>query len=134
LRPWRCAASIVLVFAVLPWAVSLPESEATLGRIHVSFYKLQNGGFSLSVYSRRDGVHPDVRRDWPFIEDAVFCIAHEFERHRRRADALKAVAAAAPATAAPAMNRRRFRYTLLEVISEDGISAGFLMSIPHPTI
>jgi hypothetical protein len=76
----------------LPWAVNLPESEATLGRIHVTFYKLQNGGFSLSVYSRRDGVHPDVQRDWPLIEDAVFCIAQEFEKHHRRADALKAVA------------------------------------------
>jgi transcriptional regulator with XRE-family HTH domain len=78
----------------LPWAVSLSESEATLGRIHVSFYKLQNGGFSLSVYSRRDGVHPDLKRDWPLVEDAVFCIAQEFEKHRRRADALKSVAAA----------------------------------------
>jgi transcriptional regulator with XRE-family HTH domain len=78
----------------LPWAVSLPDSEANLGRIHVSFYKLPNGGFSLSVYSRRDGVHPDVQRDWSLIEDAVFCITQEFERHRRRADALKAVAAA----------------------------------------
>ena len=76
----------------LPWAVSIPESEATLGRIHVSFYKLQNGGFSPSVYSRRDGVHPDVHRDWHLIEDAVFCIAQEFEKHGRRADALKAVA------------------------------------------
>jgi transcriptional regulator with XRE-family HTH domain len=78
----------------LPWAVSLPECEATLGRIHVSFYKLQNGGFSLSVYSRRDGVHPDVQRDWPLIEDAVFCIAREFEKHRGRADTLMSVAAA----------------------------------------
>lgn len=78
----------------IPWAVSLPECEATLGRVHVGFYKLQNGGFSLSVYSRRDGVHPDVQRDWALIEDAVFCIAQEFERHRRRADALTAVAAA----------------------------------------
>lgn len=77
----------------LPWAVSLPESEATLDRIHVSFYKLQNGGFSMSVYSRRDGVHPDLQRDWPLVEDAVFCIAQEFEKHGRRAGALKAVAA-----------------------------------------
>lgn len=76
----------------LPWAVSIPESEATLGRIHVSFYKPQSGGFSLSVYSRRDGVHPDVQRDWPLVEDAVFCIAQEFEKHGRRADALQAVA------------------------------------------
>jgi len=27
LRPWRCAASIVLVFAVLPWAVSLVGAQ-----------------------------------------------------------------------------------------------------------
>jgi transcriptional regulator with XRE-family HTH domain len=77
----------------LSWAVSLPESEATLNRIHVSFYKLQNGGFSLSVYTRRDGVHPDLQRDWPLVEDAVFCIAQEFEKHGGRADALKALAA-----------------------------------------
>ena len=76
-----------------PWIVNLSESEATLGRIHVSFYKLRYGGFSLSVYSRRDGVHPELQRDWSLIEDAVFCIAQEFEKHRRRADALKAVAA-----------------------------------------
>ena len=46
------------------WVVNLWESEANMGRIHVSFYKLRNGGFSLSVYSRRDGVHPDLQRDW----------------------------------------------------------------------
>jgi transcriptional regulator with XRE-family HTH domain len=77
----------------LPWAVSIPRSVATLGQIHVSFHKLQNGGFSLCIYSRRDGVPPDVQRDWPLIEDATFCIAREFETHCRRADALKAVAA-----------------------------------------
>ena len=48
----------------------------------------------MSVYSRRDGVHPDVQRDWPIIKDAVFCIAQEFEKHRGRADALMSVAAA----------------------------------------
>jgi transcriptional regulator with XRE-family HTH domain len=76
-----------------PWEVNLSESEATLGRIHVSFYKLRNGGFSLSIYSRRDGLHPDLQRDWSLIEDAVFCIAQEFEKYRRRADALKTIAA-----------------------------------------
>jgi transcriptional regulator with XRE-family HTH domain len=76
----------------LPWTVNLADSEANLGKIHVSFYKLQNGGFSLSVYSRRDGEHPDVKRDWPLIEDAMFCIAREFEKHRRQADALRAFA------------------------------------------
>jgi transcriptional regulator with XRE-family HTH domain len=75
-----------------PWVVNFPGSEANLGRIHVSFYKLRNGGFSLSVYSRRDGVRPDLQRDWSLIEDAVFCIAQEFERQRSRAAALNAVA------------------------------------------
>ncbi len=77
----------------LSWSVSIPDSVATLDRAQVSFYKLKNGGFSLSVYSRRDGTHPDVRRDWSLIEDAAFCIALEFEKHGRRADALNAVAA-----------------------------------------
>lgn len=76
----------------LAWDVNIPESQATLGRAQVSFYKLQNGGFSLSVYSRRDGVSPDVRRDWSLIEDATFCIAKEFEKHGRRASALSAIA------------------------------------------
>ena len=48
----------------------------------------------MSVYTRRDGVHPDLQRDWPLVEDAAFCIAQEFEKHGRRAEALKAVAAA----------------------------------------
>lgn len=77
----------------LPWVVNFAESEAALGRIYVSFYKLRNGGFSLGVYSRRDGVHPDLQRDWPLIEDAIFCIAQEFERLRSRAAALNAIAA-----------------------------------------
>src|SRR5258708_17574993 len=47
------------------WDVNIPESTATLGHAQVSFYKLQNGGFSVSVYTRRDGVRPDVRRDRP---------------------------------------------------------------------
>jgi hypothetical protein len=74
------------------WEVDIPESTATLGQAQVSFYKLQNGGFSVSVYTRRDGVRPDVRRDCALIEDATFCIAREFEKHARRADALSAIA------------------------------------------
>src|SRR5690242_20889606 len=38
-------------------------------------------------------------------------------------------AAAAPAIAVPARNLRRFRYRLFGVISEDGISGAFLISI-----
>lgn len=78
----------------VPWAVSLPGCEAKLGQVYVSFYKLRNGGFSPSVYSRRDGVAPDIKRDWPLIEDAIFCIAQEFEKHASRSVALRAVAAA----------------------------------------
>lgn len=74
------------------WDVNIPQSSATLGQAQVSFYKLQNGGFSVSVYTRRDGVRPDVRRDCALIEDATFCIAREFERHALRADALSAIA------------------------------------------
>ncbi len=76
----------------LSWSVRIPEGVASLDRLHVSFYKLQNGGFSLSVYSRRDGIPPDVRRDWGLIEDAAYCIAQAFEKQGRRADALDDVA------------------------------------------
>src|SRR6266849_7435624 len=38
------------------------------------------------------------------------------------------VASAAPASETLARNLRRFRYTLCGVISEDGMSAGFLIS------
>ena len=40
-----------------------------------------------------------------------------------------AATAAAPASAVPARNFRRFRYRLFGVISEDGISAAFLISM-----
>jgi hypothetical protein len=76
------------------WSVSLADSRASLGRIHVGFYKLRNGGFSLGAYSRRDGTPPDVRRDWPLIEDAIFCISQEFQQQGRRVEALMAVATA----------------------------------------
>jgi transcriptional regulator with XRE-family HTH domain len=98
----------------LPWTVNLADSEANLGKIHVSFYKLQNGGFSLSVYSRRDGEHPDVKRDWPLIEDAIFCITREFEKHRRQADALRAFADDLTAVGG-ATNYRDFNVILSEL-------------------
>jgi transcriptional regulator with XRE-family HTH domain len=75
------------------WIVDLPESTATLGAMHVSFYKLQNGGFSCSVYSRRD-MHPDLERDREELEDAMVCIAQAFAKARERAEALRAVAMA----------------------------------------
>ena len=75
----------------IPWIVNVHESKATLGSVEVSFYKLQNGGFSLSYYTRRD-MPPDAQRDQRLIEDAAFCIAKEFEKNGKRSAALKAVA------------------------------------------
>ena len=74
----------------MAWNVNITESKPTLGKAYVGFYRLQNGKFSLSVFSRRDGASPDVRRDWALIEDATFCIAKEFEKQGRRAGALSA--------------------------------------------
>jgi hypothetical protein len=64
------------------WKVDLEKCQATLGPMRVSFYKLTNGGFSPSFYSRSDGP-PDVRRDWSLIEDAFACIAKTFAEQRR---------------------------------------------------
>jgi hypothetical protein len=64
------------------WDIDLEKGQATLGPIKVSFYKLTNGGFSPSFYRRSDG-HPDLKRDWPLIEDAFACIAKAFAEQRR---------------------------------------------------
>lgn len=77
--------------ARIPWTVSIAEGKATLGPVEVAFHKLQSGGFSVSSYRRKDA-DPDVHRDWPLIEDAIFCIAKEFENCRGHAAALTAVA------------------------------------------
>jgi hypothetical protein len=58
----------------MPWRVHLRRRTATLGPAALSFYALLNGSFSLANYHRRDGA-PDMNRDRPIIEDAVFCIA-----------------------------------------------------------
>jgi len=63
-----------------PWQVDLERCVATLGPLHVSFYKLRNGGFSPQSYRRSDGP-ADTRRDWPLIEDAYACIAREFAKN-----------------------------------------------------
>ena len=60
--------------ARLPWVVDWDKGKATLGPMEVGFYKLLNGGFSLSTYRRSDG-NPDVDRDAEFLEEAVHCIA-----------------------------------------------------------
>lgn len=77
--------------ARIPWTVSIPEGKARLGPVEVGFYKLQSGGFSVSTYRRKD-TDPDVQRDRPLIEDAIFCIASEFQNCPVRAAALRAVA------------------------------------------
>ncbi len=73
------------------WSVDLAGSKATLGGMEVSFYKLQNGGFSCSVYSRRD-MHPDLERDREELEDAIVSIAQAFTKAKARAKALRAAA------------------------------------------
>lgn len=65
--------------ARLPWIVDRERCRAILGPMEVSYYKLANGGFSLSNYTRKDG-NPDVQRDREFIEDAAYCIAKEIRR------------------------------------------------------
>lgn len=63
------------------WNVDLEKCQATLGPMRVSFYKLSNGGFSLSFY-RHSGGRSDVVRDRAFIEDAAACIAKAFSGQR----------------------------------------------------
>jgi len=74
-----------------PWTVDFSKCTATFGPLEVGFYKLQNDGFSLSTYRRRDKA-PDVTRDMPDIEDAAYCIAAASTKARASAAALKAVA------------------------------------------
>jgi transcriptional regulator with XRE-family HTH domain len=77
----------------LPWKVDLSECHATMEWASLSFYKLQHGGFSPSVYRRSDQQSPpDVERDRELIEDALYCIAAAFQKSERRARALRAVA------------------------------------------
>jgi transcriptional regulator with XRE-family HTH domain len=67
--------------ARIPWAVNIVNGNAVLGPVEVAFYKLQSGGFSVSFYTRKDTA-PDVSRDWPLIEDAIYCIAKELGNQR----------------------------------------------------
>jgi hypothetical protein len=61
--------------AKAPWVVDWDKGRASLGDVmEITFYKLQSGNFSLGSYRRTDSA-PDVTRDMPMIEDAVYCIA-----------------------------------------------------------
>ncbi len=62
-----------------PWVVDLEKSEARLGTLRVTFYKLKNGGFSPQFYTRTDK-SPDKHRDAILIEDAFYCVAMAFKK------------------------------------------------------
>lgn len=63
------------------WAVNLEKNNATLGPFVVSFYRTASGSFSPQSYKRTDDIHPDLQRDWPFIEDAFACISTAIGKH-----------------------------------------------------
>ncbi len=71
-----------------PWAVDLEAQKATLGAIHVSFYRLANGSFSPQHYRRTDGKH-DLKADWPLLEDAFACVADALAAERKAERAAK---------------------------------------------
>ncbi|HTZ67383.1 MAG TPA: hypothetical protein VMB83_07935 [Roseiarcus sp.] len=67
----------------MPWAVDLKSCRAELtDRMHVHFYALPNGGFSVGSYRRTDKA-PEYARDLPLIEDAIACIADAIEAERK---------------------------------------------------
>lgn len=65
--------------AKAPWTVDWDYGRASLETMEVSFYKLQNGSFSLGPYRRKDNP-PDILRDREMIEDAIYCIAKALEK------------------------------------------------------
>lgn len=66
-----------------PWQVDLENCEARLGPMTVSFYRLANGGFSPSNYSRSDR-RPDLEVDGRLLEDAYASIAQAIATERRK--------------------------------------------------
>jgi hypothetical protein len=75
-----------------PWTVDFGKRQAFFDTYRVGFYKLANGGFSLSTYTRR-GEPPDAKRDAERIEDAAFWIADAYRRNADKTKALHAIAA-----------------------------------------
>jgi hypothetical protein len=73
-----------------PWAVDIPKCQATFGPSTIWFYRLANGGFSLSNYRRADR-RPSAG-DQTEIEDATYAIALAFSRARAANQALLALA------------------------------------------
>lgn len=74
-----------------PWTVDLTAGRATFGPFKISFYKLANGGFSLSSYSRADQP-PDFDEDSVYLQDASYCIARELAKIGPVRESLQAVA------------------------------------------
>lgn len=73
-----------------PWSVDIGKGRATFGHSEVGFYKLQNGGFSVSTYRRLD--RTPTEDDRPEIADAVYCIAKAFARAAMARDSLYDIA------------------------------------------
>ena len=67
--------------ASAPWRVNLKEHSATLGSMHVGFYKLRSGGFSLANYRRADR-DQNGERDRLLIEDAVAAFSEAVSKAR----------------------------------------------------
>ena len=99
----------------LSWEVDWDKGEATLGPAEVGFYKLLNGGFSLSTYHRSDGF-PDVDRDAELIEDAVYCIAQTLKKRDPQFGPVALIAHDGPSKGRIASQRLENFATLKEAI------------------
>jgi hypothetical protein len=74
------------------WSVDLANNKATFGPFEIGFYRLlQEGGFSLSTYRRKDA-NPDVTADAEYIQDAAYCISEALKKAHQAHAALRAVA------------------------------------------
>ncbi len=62
------------------WAVDLAKQRATLGSAEVSFYRLEQGGFSEPKYRRVDRAPSE--QDRHDMQDACYCIAQAIARAR----------------------------------------------------
>lgn len=60
--------------STLPWHIDLKKGIARLETIEVSFYKTHEGCFSPAMYRRTDQQFPDMVKDQPLLEDAIFSI------------------------------------------------------------
>jgi hypothetical protein len=74
------------------WVIDLSKKSAIGGPFEVNFYQLKaDRQVSLSRYRRSD-MRPDIERDMPFLEDAVYCIFKAIAKARAAVPALRKVA------------------------------------------